>query len=94
MTIYLLAMRLPKAEFIGTGAWFFCLMNIFKVPFSAHLGLINPESLKYNLMLAPAVVAGALLGFIMARRIPQKPFNIAAQVLAAAGALKLVLSCP
>jgi uncharacterized membrane protein YfcA len=90
MTIYLLAMRLPKTEFIGTGAWYFLLMNSFKVPFSAHLGLINLESLRFNLCLAPAVVVGALLGFAVARWIPQKPFNIAMQILAAAGAVRLL----
>jgi uncharacterized protein len=92
MTIYLLAMRLPKAEFIGTGAWFFFLMNVFKVPFSAHLGLINAESVRFNLLLAPATVAGALSGFALARWIPQKPFNLAAQLLAAAGAVKLMMN--
>ena len=28
MTIYLLAMRLPKLEFVGTGAWFFLVINV------------------------------------------------------------------
>jgi uncharacterized protein len=92
MTIYLLAKRLPKAEFMGTGAWFFFVMNIFKVPFSAHLGLINRESLMFNAILAPVIGAGAVVGFMLARRIPQKPFNTAARLLAAAGALKLLLA--
>ena len=43
MVLYLLAMRLPKLEFVGTTAWFFMLINLFKVPFSADLGLINPR---------------------------------------------------
>src|SRR5882724_1517515 len=46
MVIYLLAIGLPKLAFIGTGAWFFMLVNAFKVPFSVHLGLITPDSLK------------------------------------------------
>ncbi|MCB0637854.1 MAG: sulfite exporter TauE/SafE family protein, partial [Lewinella sp.] len=33
MSVYLLATRLPKKEFIGTGAWFFLLINLFKLPF-------------------------------------------------------------
>ena len=33
MAVYLLSMRLPKNEFIGTAAWFFLVINIFKVPF-------------------------------------------------------------
>ena len=31
MVIYLLAMRLPKMEYMGTGAYYFLLMNLFKV---------------------------------------------------------------
>jgi len=49
MTAYLLAMRLPKHEFIGTGAWYFLMINCLKVPFSMNLGFINPMSLKINL---------------------------------------------
>ncbi|HEY1200816.1 MAG TPA: sulfite exporter TauE/SafE family protein [Niastella sp.] len=31
--IYFLAMRLPKNDFIGTGAWIFLIINLFKLPF-------------------------------------------------------------
>ena len=41
MTLYLLAMRLPKMEFLVTSAAFFLLINWIKVPFIAQLGLIN-----------------------------------------------------
>mgnify|MGYP001040963044 CR=1 FL=1 len=39
MVLYLLALRLPKVAFIGTAAWFFLCLNLFKLPFSAGLGL-------------------------------------------------------
>ena len=32
MNLYLLSMALPKEEFMGTGAWFFCIINLVKVP--------------------------------------------------------------
>jgi len=32
MSLYLLSMRIPKYVFIGTGAWFFLRVNLFKVP--------------------------------------------------------------
>src|SRR6187549_1801306 len=38
--IYLIAVGLPKMEFVGTSAWFFFIINLFKVPFSIALGLI------------------------------------------------------
>ena len=91
MVMYLLAMRLPKTAFIGTGAWYFLLMNCFKVPFSASLGLINASSLQFNLTLAPFVLAGAGAGIIIAKRIPEKVFNAVVQILAAVGAIKLCL---
>jgi hypothetical protein len=41
MTLYLLAMRVEKLRFIGTSAWFFLIVNVSKVPFSAGLGLFH-----------------------------------------------------
>lgn len=91
MVIYLLAMRLPKTEFIGTGAWYFMLVNAFKVPFSASLTLINMNSLRFNLVLAPLVVLGALAGVRLARHIPEKIFNDVVQILAVAAAAYLLI---
>ncbi len=90
MTIYLLAMRLPKDEFIGTGAWYFMVLNCFKIPFSAGLGLITLDSLRLNLTLMPLIVIGALIGVRVARRIPEKGFKTTVLVLAAAAAAKLL----
>ena len=91
MLAYLLTMQLPKNQFLGTSAWFFLCINLFKVPFSAGLGLINPASLLLDLVLAPALVGGAFLGVYLARRMPQRAFQIAAQALTAAAALLLLL---
>lgn len=90
MTLYLLAMRLPKLEFLGTSAAFFLLINWLKVPFIAQLGLINRESLTLNLWLLPAVALGALLGRPVVQRVNQKVFENAALVLAAAAAIRLL----
>src|ERR1700727_3969289 len=38
MAIYLIAMRLPKMQFMGTAAVFFMVLNLFKVPFMVKLG--------------------------------------------------------
>jgi uncharacterized membrane protein YfcA len=91
MVIYLLAMRLPKFAFIGTSAWFFFVVNWLKVPFSANLDLINSESLTLNLMMLPLIAAGAVVGILFLKRIPQRVFNSLVQILAAAAALKLLL---
>jgi uncharacterized membrane protein YfcA len=75
MTIYLLACRLPKLEFVGTAAWFFFAINLLKVPFSASLGLINGASLTLNLLLAPGVVAGIFSGRWLLGMINQSLFE-------------------
>ena len=66
-------------------------MNSFKVPFSAGLGLITLESLKFNLLLLPAILAGALLGYWLIRVIPQKWFEVVVVVLAIVGAVRLIV---
>jgi uncharacterized membrane protein YfcA len=90
MTLYLLAMRLPKLEFLGTGAAFFLLINWLKVPFSAQLGLLNAPNLMLNLWLLPAVAAGALAGPWVVKRIHQQAFENSALVLTAAATVKLL----
>ncbi|MHC4751292.1 MAG: sulfite exporter TauE/SafE family protein [Planctomycetota bacterium] len=91
MIIYLLAMRLPKIEFVGTGAWFFFVVNWLKVPFSANLELMTVESVKLDLMMLPFIAVGAMAGIFFLKRIPQKAFTAIVQILAAAAAIKLLL---
>jgi len=90
MTVYLLAMKLPKTEFVGTSAWFFFVVNWLKVPFSAGLALITTQSLRLDLLMLPFIAAGAVAGILVLKRIPQKAFNIVVQILAAAAAIKLL----
>jgi uncharacterized membrane protein YfcA len=91
MIIYLLAMQLPKVQFVGTSAWFFFLVNWIKVPFSVNLKMMTFETLKVDLMMLPAIALGALLGVVLLHRIPQKKFGMVMQVLAAAAAIKLLI---
>lgn len=89
MTIYLLSMKLPKEEFVGTGAWFYFIVNLFKLPFSIALGLVTWSTLAINLELLPLVLVGSLVGVLVMKRLPQKVFNVIAEVLAFAGGIKL-----
>lgn len=90
MVIYFLAMRLPKMEFVGTGAVFFLLLNLFKVPFMVRLGLINGPSLTVNLWLVPAVLVGTYLGRKILVKMDQRLFENVALVLSAVAGLKLL----
>jgi uncharacterized membrane protein YfcA len=90
MVLYLLAMRLPKILFIGTAAWYFLLLNLFKVPFSASLGLINPSSLGVSLLLGPFAMLGALIGRPIAERLNQRLFELIALGLTFVAALLML----
>ena len=91
MAIYLVAMRLPKLQFVGTVAVFFMVLNLFKVPFMVDLGLITVQSLKFNLMLAPAVFLGALAGRWILIRINQRLFEDLVLALSAIAGILLIL---
>src|SRR5262245_1233481 len=90
MVVYMLAMRLPKLDFVGTSAVFFLLLNLFKVPFMIHLGLINTASFSLNLMLAPIVIAGAWFGRKIVMKIDQRAFENIALALSVVAGLKLL----
>lgn len=89
-TIYLLAMRLPKVKFVGTAAWFFFVINWLKVPFSVSLDIMSRESIKLDVLMLPFIAAGAVIGILFLKRIPQKAFSAIVQILAAAAAIKLL----
>jgi uncharacterized membrane protein YfcA len=91
MAIYLVAMRLPKMQFVGTVAVFFMVLNLFKVPFMVDLGLITVQSFKFNLMLAPAVFLGALAGRWILIRINQRLFEDLVLALSAIAGILLIL---
>ncbi len=90
MAIYLLAMRLPKEQYVGTGAWFYFIVNLLKVPLSASLGLITAKSLITGAVLIPAITAGAIIGIKVLSRIPQKAFRVVILVITAASAVRLL----
>lgn len=92
MSLYFLAVNLPKYELIGTAAWFFLIVNVTKIPFSAHLGLINGTSLTLVAMLAPFVVIGIAVGKAVIHLIPQKVFEWLLLLTAAAGAARLIFA--
>lgn len=92
MSLYLLRSGLSRTVFIGTLAWFFLVVNLFKVPFAVGLGLISPQSLKMDLLLAPAVVIGGFLGKALIAHVPQKVFERIVLSLVAISAVMLIVS--
>nr|WP_241778042.1 sulfite exporter TauE/SafE family protein [Streptomyces sp. CT34] len=75
MSLYLLSAGFGVLGFLGTGAWFFLIVNLVKLPFSIGLGLVTPGALALDGLLAPAVVAGAFLGRALVQRVDQAVFE-------------------
>jgi len=90
MAIYLFARRVPKQDFIGTGAWFFLFVNLIKVPFYIQLGMITSHTLILNSWTIPAIFIGAYVGVKLLPLIPQQYFQRIILTLGAIGALKLL----
>lgn len=87
VAIYLLSMRLPKNAFIGTTAWFFLVLNWFKIPF--HIlswKTITLNTFYLDLITLPFIGLGAFLGIIIVRRIQDRAYRwfIIAMTLVAA----------
>ncbi|KRE98036.1 hypothetical protein ASG88_17840 [Nocardioides sp. Soil777] len=89
MMLYLLMAGLPVLALLGTGAWFFFIVNLAKLPFSAGLDLLDRSMLLMDLALVPALVVGAALGALVAHRIPRRRFEelTVGLTVVAAGAL-------
>jgi uncharacterized membrane protein YfcA len=90
MNMYLFAKRLPKDEFIATGAWFFLVINLGKLPLYAGRGLISGSSLLFDLVLVPAVIVGTTVGRQISARLPQRMFERIVLALTTVAALLLL----
>jgi uncharacterized membrane protein YfcA len=76
MAVYLLSMRLPKNIFIGTAAWFFLVINWFKVPFHVWVWhTINLQSWLTALTLTPLILLGAYLGIQLVKKMNDKAYR-------------------
>jgi uncharacterized membrane protein YfcA len=77
MALYLLSMRLPKNSYIGTGAWFFFIVNLSKMPL--HIWswkTITVHSFMLDILMIPAIAAGAFLGIWLVRLLPDKFYRV------------------
>jgi len=90
--IYLLAMHLPKNNFIGTGAWFFLIINFSKFPLHILIWkTIDTHTLSLNLIMLPAIALGAILGVKLVKQISDKFYRTAVIVVTALSAFLLLI---
>ena len=92
MSIYFLAMGLEKNSFIGTGAWFFLFVNLFKLPFHIFIWeTIDVTTFLFDLVLIPAIVLGAFSGVWIVKKIPEKPYRVIIIISVVFAALQMTL---
>ena len=91
MAIYLQSMRLEKNIYIGTGAWFFLIINLFKVPLQVVFWKnISWQTMAFDLVLLPAIAIGAFLGVKLVKLMPSRVYRIFILVSTSVSALLLL----
>ena len=88
--LYLLRLRLPMLTFLGTGAWYFFVVNLVKVPISFGLGLITSTTLVMTLVLSPAVAVGAVVGRFAVKKLTLAAFEWIVLVVTLVASLNLL----
>ncbi|SFZ90540.1 hypothetical protein SAMN05428642_101997 [Flaviramulus basaltis] len=89
--VYFLAMRYPKNEFIGTAAWLFFIINVFKLPFHFFVWkTVTVETLVLNSVLIPAVIIGFFLGAYIVKLISNVNYRRFILIVTAIGGIILL----
>lgn len=93
MAIYLLAMKFPKNQFIGTGVWFFLAINLFKAPIHVLVWkTITWNSFLLTALFIPIIAIGALLGVSIVKNIADRPYRWFVIVMTGVAALVMLVN--
>lgn len=90
--LYFLAMRFEKKAFIGTAAWLFFFINIFKLPF--HICIwetVTVYTLTENVKMIPFVIIGFFVGARLIRFFSNELFAKYIMVMTILGGLLILL---
>ncbi len=91
--VYFLAIRFPKNEFIGTAAWLFFIINVFKLPFHIFVWkTVRVETLALNSVLIPGVVIGFFVGAYVVKLISNVNYRYFVFVVTAIGGISMLFS--
>jgi uncharacterized membrane protein YfcA len=90
--LYFLAMRVVKNDFIGTAAWIFLFINLFKLPFQAfYWKNITRDTLSADIFLLPTLLIGFWLGLKIVRRVPDDQYRKVVMVLTLIGCVLMLV---
>ncbi len=89
--LYFLAMRLEKNDFIGTAAWVFLFMNLFKLPFQFFIWKnISFQSLEIDAVLLPSLAIGFLVGLKLVDKVKDEHYRKLIIILTLLGSLLML----
>jgi uncharacterized membrane protein YfcA len=89
-SIYLLALGFKKNNYMGTNAWFFLIINSIKIPLQVFIwNNIGIKSAVITVSMIPVITFGAVLGFLVLKKINDKYFRYIVVAMTAAAALRL-----
>ncbi len=90
--LYLMSMRLPKNVFIGTGAYFYLILNTIKLPIHFfYWHSISFKTLQLNFVMLPILIIGAFAGKKIVQYIPEKAYRIFILLVTAISAIVLLI---
>lgn len=91
-SVYLLALGFKKNTYMGTNAWFFFIVNFLKLPLQIILwNNISMRNVGLTFLMIPFITVGALLGFIVLKRVNEKFFRYLIITMTTIAALRLFL---
>jgi uncharacterized membrane protein YfcA len=89
--LYFLAMRMPKNNFIGTAAWLFLFINLFKLPFQIFFWKnIQVQTLQVDLVLIPTLALGFWAGIKVVGKIKDEHYRKLIILLTMVGACMML----
>lgn len=90
--IFFLATRIPKNEFIGTAAWLYFIVNLFKLPFHIFSWkTISFSSIVVDLSLMPGVIIGFIVGIKVVDRFKENQYRKFILIMTAIGAFVMLI---
>lgn len=91
--LYFLLVRFDKNAFIGTAAWLFLFINLFKIPFHVYVWeTITRPTLVLSTILLPITLIGFFIGVGVVKYIKDESYRKMIIVLTLIGAIIILLS--
>ena len=89
--LFFLSMRLSKEAFIGTAAWLFFIINIFKIPFHVFMWeTVHTNSLLTAIKILPFIALGFVIGLKTVALFSDKNYRYFIIVMTIVGAVVML----